>query len=430
MSTGSALRDVLGKLSLKALSLGLERGSRLAVTVASAPILGEARFGQLVFASTVTAMLALAADMGLALWTTRALARDHRDGNEVVRVGLVLRGAAAFPYALAVGVTALGFARGELRVAMAFLGVAALCNGGLDHFGAILRGSERFPDETRLNGVRAAITTLLGFAALAGSPSLAALAAALMVASLASFAYGAAVVFRHHPLPRHRPLDRALARLALRESFPIWVAGLLSLLYFKVDTFFVRSFAGDAELGAYGAAYKLFEGAMLLPAVVLAVTFPRLVRAQGDAAAQGPLERRLAGSLLALGMFVGALLVLGRGLLVPLIFGQGFRRAQGSLWVLALGLPLVYLNFGLTHFLVARGRERVNTALALMMLIVTVGLDVALVPRGGGPGAAAATVIAEVALTLGCLVALSMARRAAPGLKPLPAPSKTSRAAG
>jgi Na+-driven multidrug efflux pump len=92
--------------------------------------------------------------------------------------------------------------------------------------------------------------------------------------------------------------------------------------------------------------------------------------------------------------------------LVGLVFGPAFERAVPSLRVLALGQPLLYLNYGLTHFLVARDRERTMLWLALMMLVLTVGLDLALIPRMSGPGAAWATTLSEAALTLGCLAAL------------------------
>ena len=37
---------------------------------------------------------------------------------------------------------------------------------------------------------------------------------------------------------------RSLAAAALRESVPLWLAGLVSLLYFRIDTLFVRAMAG------------------------------------------------------------------------------------------------------------------------------------------------------------------------------------------
>jgi O-antigen/teichoic acid export membrane protein len=409
MTPGRELRDALRNLSIKALSLGLERACRLVVVVACAPVLGTTAFGRFVFASTVTALLALGTDLGLGVWTTRVLARGRSDGDRIVRVGLALRSLAAIPYGVAIAVIA-GFADpGEARAAMLLLGVAALVNAFLDHFGAIFRGYERFADEARLNASRALLTAAAGLATLTAHRSLAGLCAGLAAANLASLAYGAISLFRLRLLRRRSEpanLDRTLAKAALKESLPIWVAGLLSLLYFKVDTLFVRSMAGEAELGSYGAAYKLFEGAMIVPAVVLAVTFPRLARAHGQPPLQRRLEWQVGALLLGLGLAAGAVCFFGRAPLVGILFGAAFARAQASLRVLALGLPLVFLNYGLTHFLLARDRGRVTTWLSLMMLIVTVALDLALIPGRGGAGAAWATVLAEVALTACCLAAL------------------------
>jgi O-antigen/teichoic acid export membrane protein len=419
MAPGRELRRALSNLSLKALSLALERGCRLVVIVAAAPVLGQASFGRFAFASTVTALLALGTDLGLGLWTTRALARDRSDGPRIVRVGLALRGIATLPYGLAVAAAAMLSGDREVRAGIALLGVAALCNALADHVGAILRGYERFADETRLNGARAIATTVAGLTALVFSRSLTGLCAGLAAASSVALVYGLVLTLRLHPLrgsAADLTIDRELARVALRQSAPIWIAGLLSLLYFKVDTLFVRALSGDAELGAYAAAYKFFEGAHLLPAVVLAVMFPMLARAHAHPAERRQLERRLGSGLLVLGLVVGAAGFVEGPSLVAWVFGPSFQRAAASLRVLALGVPLLYVNFGLTHFLVARDLERVNTWLALMMLAVTVALDIVLIPQRAGPGAALATVLAEVVLSAACVGVL--AARAAPARTP------------
>ncbi len=431
---GSELRDAFRNLSLKGASLGLERGCRLLVGVAAARVLGQATFGRFVFASTVTALLALGTDLGLGVWTTRALARSRGDGDRVVRVGLALRGLASLPYGLAIAGIAWVGVRGEERLAIALLGVAALVNAFVDHVGAVLRGYERFPDEARLNASRAFLTAVAGLVALTAGRSLAALCAALAAAGLGALLYGLSKLFRLHPLrtesmPGARA-DRAMARSALAQSLPIWVAGLVSMLYFKVDTLFLRSMSGDAELGAYGAAFKLFEGAMIVPAILLAVAFPKLARAHtDDPPAQGRLERHLSVVLLVLGLVAGGTCFFGATPLIHLIFGATFGRAVDSVRVLALGLPLLYVNFGMTHFLVARDLGRVTLWLALMMLALNVGLDLALIPGKSGPGAAWATVLSEAALTAGCIVRLRMRGPPARALPSAPRESRRDRRA-
>jgi O-antigen/teichoic acid export membrane protein len=401
-------RSAARNLSLKGLSLGAERASRFVVVVASARVLGETAFGRFVFASTVTALLALGTDLGLGVWTTRTLARDRLDGGRIVRLGLALRGAASIPYAIVVGAVALGTMRGESRAAMVLLGAAALVNAFVDHFGAILRGCGRFRDEARLNASRALITAGAGLVALSTSRSLVALCAGLAAASLVAGAQGLATVLSQLPdRSVKRGGDQALARTALRESLPLWLASLLSVLYFRIDTLFLRSMAGDAELGAYGAAYRLFEGSMFLPSVVLAVAFPSMARAhEEDPPLLRLLERQVSTLLVALGLLGAALCLAGGPWIVRCIFGADFARSVASLRVLALGLPILYLNYGLTHFLVARDLGRATTWLAVMMLALSVTLDLALIPRGKGPGAAWATVLSEMALTVCCPGAL------------------------
>jgi O-antigen/teichoic acid export membrane protein len=430
------LRDALRNLSLKGFSLGLERVCRLVVVVASARVLGQATFGRFIFASTVTALLAMGTDLGLGMWTTRALARNRTNGEEVVRVGLVLRGLASLPYGLAVATLTVLTAGGEARASMALLGIAAPVNAFVDHFGAIFRGYERFADEARLNASRALLTAAAGLVALTCVHSLVGLCAGLAAASLGTCAYGLRTLLRLHPM-RTKParttpiwtLDRALAGVALRESLPIWFAGLLSLLYFKVDTLFLQSMAGDAELGAYGAGYKFFEGSMILPFVLLSVAFPQLARAHNDPPAQRRLERQLGVLLLVSGLLVGATCLFGGAELVRAVFGSGFGRAVASLRVLALGLPFLYLNLGLTHFLVARDMGRMTTWLALMMLGLNVVLDIALIPRMSGPGAAWATVLSEIALTACCLGALRTRTTPAHTLQSIPATPRTDQTA-
>jgi O-antigen/teichoic acid export membrane protein len=411
--SGRDLRDALRSLPFKGLSLALERACGLGVVLLAAPRLGEAAFGRFAFASTVTALLAFGTDLGLGLWTTRTLARHDDDRSQVVRVALAIRVTAALPYAAAIaGVIGFAARPGE-RLAIALLGAAALLNAFVDQFAAVLRGCDRFADEARLNTMRALLTVVAGGGAILARGTLASLCGGLLFASAAAAMAGAVMMLERGLLgpPTRRWLDRPLAGRALRQSLPIWFAGLLSLMYFKVDTLFVRSFSGDVELGAYNAAYRFFEGSMMLPSVLLSVAFPRLARAHFEPAAQRRLEGKLGALLSALGVVVGAVFLAGSGPLVRLVFGAQFERAVASLRVLALGVPLVYLNFGLTHFVIARDMGRFMPWFSVVMLALNLGLDLALVPRGGGPGAAWATALSEIALTACCLAALRWKRR-------------------
>jgi O-antigen/teichoic acid export membrane protein len=416
MRPGRDLRDALRSLPFKGLSLALERACGLGVVVVAAPRLGEAAFGRYAFASTVAALLAFGTDLGLGLWTTRTLARHWEERSQVVRVGLALRALASVPYAAAVAAVVAFAAEPGERGAIALLGGAALASAFVDHFAAVLRGCDRFADEARLNTTRAVMIAGVAGGAVVVGRSLVGLCAGLGVANAVAFVTGAAMLERRGLLrgPLRRETDGALARRALSQSLPLWFGALLSLMYFKVDTLFVRSFSGDLELGAYNAAYRFFEGSMMIPSVILSVAFPRLARARVDPAAQRRLESQLGVLLAVLGTGVAAVFACCAPPLVRLVFGPQFDRAAASLVVLALGVPLVYVNYGLTHFLIARDLGRYMPWFSAVMLVLNVGLDLALVPRAGGPGAAWATALSELALSACCFVALRRDGREAP----------------
>jgi O-antigen/teichoic acid export membrane protein len=400
-------KTALANVLVKALSVPVEKACRIVLMVVAAPLLGAAAFGSYQFALATTTMLALFTDLGMGIWTTRALARDRQRAAAIVGTALRIRFAAVLPYLAIVGLCAAIAGPGETRRALALLGLAALVNAFIDYFGAIFRGFERLGDEARLNVLRALLIAAAGLGALRLGRSVSALAVGLLAGMLASAAYGLWVLHRRYRLGfGGGAFDRALARSAAAEAFPLWLAGLLSLLYFKGDVVILKAFAGNAEIGAYSAAYKIFEGLMILPAVLLAATFPPLARARNQPDKQRRWEAALVALLLTMGAVVGGVVYLGSGRIISLIYGAGFVRAVPSLRVLAVAVPILFLNFGLTHFLIARDLERRNLVFAALMLIVNVAANLILIPRHRGPGAAAATLITEISLTICCLIAL------------------------
>ena len=77
----------------------------------------------------------------------------------------------------------------------------------------------------------------------------------------------------------------------LRDVLPLGAGVLLSALYFRIDLFFIERWHGLEPVGAYNAVFRLVEAMRLLPAAVMAVTFPLLVQTRRHAT--GPADRRM-----------------------------------------------------------------------------------------------------------------------------------------
>jgi O-antigen/teichoic acid export membrane protein len=411
------------RLFFKAVSSALEKACRLLLVFVAAPVLGAASFGVFQYASTVVNLLTLCTEFGLGTWTTRALAREPERAGSIEAAGLRLRTAAIVPYVLLLGSFALAQAQGNPRNICILLGVAALAGSFVDYIAAILRGYQDFRREAAASTLRGALTLAGGLGALHLLRSLLGFAAGVAVGATASAGLALLMLHRKGRIALRdtgdrSAFDRKTARLAISETIPLWLAGILSTLYFKCDIIIVRYFCSDSEVGAYGAAYRMFEASTLLPSTIMAVAFPRLAADHGMGRARQlrwtRLERRLVTLLVSLGGLAGIAMYVASDQATNWVFGSDFARSAHSLRVLALDVPVLFLNFALAPFLIARGKERSYLVLAALLLILNVGVNLVSIRRLGGPGAAWATLVTDVVRSIGCLAVLGVGRNTRP----------------
>ena len=186
--------------------------------------------------------------------------------------------------------------------------------------------------------------------------------------------------------------DRELATDMVRFGARSQVGGLVMLLNLRLDVIVLGLFAGPAPVGVYVVASKFAE-LLRLPALALSwVIYPRVAR-EGTAIMLRQAQRWLPkllvfGVVTALGLAASAFVVL------PVLYGPEFVDAGWPTAVLALGLVLQPVAGVATGFLMGAGRPGLNSAILGAGLVVTVVLDVILIPAHGALGAAWASAAA------------------------------------
>jgi O-antigen/teichoic acid export membrane protein len=179
------------------------------------------------------------------------------------------------------------------------------------------------------------------------------------------------------------------------------IGNLVSLLNYRLDFVLLGALTGPSVLGSYAVASKFAE-LLRLPSLSLYwVLYPRF--AKDDAAQAESRARRLiprAGLLTAAGAVP---LALAAGFVVPGIYGEAFRPAVIPAQILLLGLSVEGIAGVITAFLYGRGHPGLNSIAMGMGLVVTVVLDLILIPPFGATGAAWASAAAYV-ITTGTLV--------------------------
>ena len=198
-----------------------------------------------------------------------------------------------------------------------------------------------------------------------------------------------AVLTRREWIPNETPVHPNVRKL-MREGLELFLTEVLALVYFRSDVFVMAKMRGLADTGIYQIAYKIFDACLSLFAGFLQAAFPRMVRNNTKEMLRTHL---LLGSLLLSVPAIGVILL--RHPILNVFHKQYVNGSTALVWLM-LTVPLVYINSTLANATIVARRVRLLGSLALLLVVMNVGLDIALIPRWGINAAAFVTFFCEV----------------------------------
>jgi O-antigen/teichoic acid export membrane protein len=202
-------------------------------------------------------------------------------------------------------------------------------------------------------------------------------------------------------------LDRAEARLLLREALPLAAAVALNVVYLRLLVVLVSLLEDDTETGLFATSFRTLELLIGLPTIVLAIALPVLAVAGAEDRERFRYGfQRLSEVALVVACPIVLLTVVLADPAIRLLYGEEYADAAPILQVQALALVPVFVAQAWTLGLVALRRQRSVAFANAIALAAVVVLGLALVPPFGTTGAAVAGVVTESVLALALLGAL------------------------
>ena len=172
---------------------------------------------------------------------------------------------------------------------------------------------------------------------------------------------------------------REAARL-LAEGWPLLLSGMAIMLYMRIDVLMLEARGGLEAVGIYGAATRISEAWYFVPTAVAAAMAPSIAAAhERDPVGYLAKVRRLLGMLAAVALAAAVALSLLSVPIIGVLFGPEFAASAPVLAVHAWAGVFVALGVGQGVWNVCEG------------------LNLFLIPRFGGLGAAFATVVSYAA---------------------------------
>jgi O-antigen/teichoic acid export membrane protein len=210
-------------------------------------------------------------------------------------------------------------------------------------------------------------------------------------------------------LVRLRPaFDLSLWREVFRESWPVGISIVFNLIYLKGDVIIMSLFRSSAEIGLYGAAYKVLDVLTVIPIIFMSMLTPHLTSSWAEQNRE-TFSRRIqlafdALSMMAIPLAVGALVV-GRPLMV-LVSTAAYAESGRYLAILMFGAAAVFWGALFGYSIVAMGLQKKMIWMYAVNAVISLGLYFAFVPTYGAVAAAWVTVYSEmfIAVVAGLVV--------------------------
>ncbi len=208
--------------------------------------------------------------------------------------------------------------------------------------------------------------------------------------------------------------DKQYWRYLWSQSWPVGLASILAMVYFKIDSVMLSIMKTQVDIGIYGAPYKIYEVLLAFSALFIGVIFPIM---SGYLAQQNLEKFRSAMQksfdfmiLLSVPLMVGAIILAKP--IINIVAGSEFintstfsiagysMTAVTTLQVLAVTIILTYLTSIFNNMIIAAGKQRALLLPNLFFMILNVVLNLLLIPKFSYIGAGVATIITELCVLL------------------------------
>ena len=190
---------------------------------------------------------------------------------------------------------------------------------------------------------------------------------------------------------------------ALRESAPLFVGSVATIVISAMNTVFLGVFSTIQQVAFYGSGERLSNALRGVLGGVQQSLLPRMSASIGSDHGAA-LRRTVLTGLVATYGLAGVALTTSAGILVPWYLGQGFDAVIPVAQLLGAALCLTGVSTALTLLLIAHGQARISSRVLLRAAL----LHLVTLPLGcisfGAIGAAMAVCLTElfIAIMLGC----------------------------
>lgn len=400
------ITNIAKNTSYFTLALILQKIISFTYFVLIARAIGPADLGKYYFAISFTSIFGIFIDIGQSSVLTREVAKHPDDTGKFFSSVFLMKLPLAVISALTVFFIINLSSYPEITRQLVYLSMFCMV---LDSFTltffAISRGFHNLKYESISSVVFQLIVFFVILIVLKFNLGLIWLMMSLVLASLYNFLFSFYILKRKWNIQINWRPDKFLIKKILLISLPFAVYAIFQRVYMYLDSVLLSIISGDHQVGLYQIPFKIIYALQFLPLAFIASLFPALSsywhknREQLSVTFERAMNYLI---IISLPVSAGGIILADK---IIVIFKSGFFDAILPLQITMAAVIFMFLNFPVGSLLNACDRQKINTLNMGITLIVSVILNIILIPRLEAVGASLTALITNLLMfILGMIV--------------------------
>jgi len=365
--------------------------------------LGLTQFGIYTLGNYFAGLFVILGDLGLSNYTTREIARDKNNAQDILNRVFSLRLVLSL-LAFIIGINVLLFVDYGLfteQLTMIILFTHIFFRSFLSFLFHIFEGFEHMGFITIAEAFRRGIDLVIGIWVLSQGYGLTFLILGLVLSDLIILTFTWVLLYSSLPI-----------RIRIVFSSIDWYDTLASAIPFglllaflgvinSIDTTMLGKMRGEHEVGLYGAVIRITSVLTIIPLMTATAMFPATSRLYNTSIDKA---RLIFVKLIRLMTFLGMPIAFGTTLigssLIVFIYDATYLPAAIPLKIVIWSVGIVFLNLPMVMFLSSIEKQKQATVIIGISALSNILLNLVLIPQYGMIGAATTTVVSQVIILL------------------------------
>lgn len=366
------------------------------INIYMARYLSEDSFGMIFAAINLATLFTLFTDLGVSTFLTIQLSRNNELLKPYLNNALAIKlGLAVLAFLGIISVAFLTPYTGTKLIVVFIIGLYIVITAISQIFQSIFQAAQSM-EHIAITQLLNPVILLAGtIYVIASGMDVVAFALVYLTSGIVILAYNLTVVvlFYHRPLPA---FDTKLWKMLILGGLPLSLSAIFSFIYFRIDVQLIDFILGDVAVGNYGAAFKVIDAVVCIPAMYTMAILPVISYYfhKNSPDLQVLLEKSLK-YLLILGIPISIGGVLCADKIIYLMYLDKYADSVPVLQGLSLGMLIMFINYMGTTVLTATNLQKTFMVINAFSAVINIFLNLMVIPVYGIAGSAYTMVLTQ-----------------------------------